>query len=251
MSLLIKFAFWFVWSRANLWWSGTLSLVVPKDRSLESVLGWIEKLEAWLFHFQVESWKFLIAVVLAWPWYIFFWLKVIIYNFLLDWCFIICHCRRFIYLRSRLIFSDATMGTTSHIPPASVHQMSSSECLLDLYLLQLWRSFPMMNDLLMWLVYHPRIIHIWRLCHFKQTLTVIGAAILVKHVTQSWVGVLETKFIVIFKPQGAFLIRFGPAAHTCYCLWNFRIVGTWTNSLLIRVFFDRCKSCNQVSLMID
>ena len=67
----------------------------------------------------------------------------------------------------------------------------------------------------------------------------IGRGILVEHVTQSRVGVLESKFVMVFKPKGALLIRLAPAAHTCNPLRDLRVIGTWTYTFLIRVFFDR------------
>ena len=143
------------------------------------------------------------------------------------------------------------MGSSGHIPPASVHQVSPSECLLDLYLLHFRRGLSMMNALLMRLIDHSRVVCVWGLRHFKQTLTVIRAAILVKHVTQGWVRVLHAKLIVILEPQRAFLVRLGPGANAWNALRNFGVIGAWPDSLLVRVFLDRSQTCNQVALVID
>lgn len=233
--VLIELTLGLVRSRTDLGRSRALRLVMAEDWALETVLGWIEKLETGLLKFQVESGKLLIAVVLAGAWNIFFGLQVIIYNFLLNRSFIICHCWWFIYLRVLLVFPDTAMGSTPHVPPASVHHMSPSESFLNLNLLQLRGCLPMLNDLLVWLINHPRDVRLW---HLKQTLTVIGRGILVEHVTQSRVGVLESKFVMVFKPKGALLIGLAPAAHTCNPLRDLWVVGTWAYTFFIRVFFD-------------
>jgi len=119
--LLIKLTFWFIRAWTDLRWCGAKSLIMAENRPLKSILSRIEKLKARLLHLQIESRKFLITVVLSWPWYIVFRLKVLINNFLFDRCFIICHSGRFFYLSVNLILTNATMRSTSHISPSPVH----------------------------------------------------------------------------------------------------------------------------------
>jgi hypothetical protein len=119
--LLIKLTFWFIRAWTDLRWCGAKSLIMAENRPLKSILSRIEKLKARLLHLQIESRKFLITVVLSWPWYIVFRLKVLINNFLFDRCFIICHSGRFFYLSVNLILTNAAMWPTSHISPSPVH----------------------------------------------------------------------------------------------------------------------------------
>jgi len=119
--LLIKLTFWFIRAWTHLRWCGAKSLIMAENWPLKSILSRIEKLKARLLHLQIESRKFLITVVLSWPWYIVFRLKVLIKNFLFDRSFIICHSGRFFYLSVNLILTNATMRSTSHISPSPVH----------------------------------------------------------------------------------------------------------------------------------
>ena len=134
--------------------------------------------------------------------------------------------------------------------------MRSSQSLLNFYLLELRRRLTMLYYLLLWLIYQVRmadiIIDVW-FCHLKHTLCVVGLCtcripIRVK------VGcrIFIPKFFLLLKPEWAFLVWLAPRTDT----WDYlhlrlhRIVRAWADPLLIRVFLDRCETCDEITLMV-